>query len=333
MDLRTKYLGLRLNHPFVASASPLSKTLDGIKRLEDGGASAIVLFSLFEEQLRYENEAYDFLTRYGSDSSAEALSYFPAMSDYKVGPDAYLELIRKATEATHIPIIGSLNGVTDTGWTEYARDMQEAGAEAIELNVYSIPADLSLTGRDVEEMVLDVAKAVSSSVDIPVAMKLSPFFSAFGDMAKRVCDTGIAGLVLFNRFYQPDFDLDKLEVVPSLELSTSAEMRLPLLWIALLYGRLPVSLAATTGVHTGADAVKYVMAGADAVMATSALLQHGTSHLRTMLDGMKEWMERQGYDSVEQMRGSMSQAKVADPNAFERANYLKTLQSYVPTFH
>ncbi|MFN8219537.1 MAG: dihydroorotate dehydrogenase-like protein [Fimbriimonadales bacterium] len=333
MDLRTKYLGLRLNHPFVASASPLSKTLDGIKRLEDGGASAIVLFSLFEEQLRYENEAYDFLTRYGSDSSAEALSYFPAMSDYKVGPDAYLELIRKATEATHIPIIGSLNGVTDTGWTEYARDMQEAGAEAIELNVYSIPADLSLTGRDVEEMVLDVAKAVSSSVDIPVAMKLSPFFSAFGDMAKRVCDTGIAGLVLFNRFYQPDFDLDKLEVVPSLELSTSAEMRLPLLWIALLYGRLPVSLAATTGVHTGADAVKYVMAGADAVMATSALLQHGASHLRTMLDGMKEWMERQGYDSVEQMRGSMSQAKVADPNAFERANYLKTLQSYVPTFH
>lgn len=333
MDLRTKYLGLRLNHPFVASASPLSKTLDGIKRLEDGGASAIVLFSLFEEQLRYENEAYDFLTRYGSDSSAEALSYFPAMSDYKVGPDAYLELIRKATEATHIPIIGSLNGVTDTGWTEYARDMQEAGAEAIELNVYSIPADLSLTGRDVEEMVLDVAKAVSSSVDIPVAMKLSPFFSAFGDMAKRVCDAGIAGLVLFNRFYQPDFDLDKLEVVPSLELSTSAEMRLPLLWIALLYGRLPVSLAATTGVHTGADAVKYVMAGADAVMATSALLQHGASHLRTMLDGMKEWMERQGYDSVEQMRGSMSQAKVADPNAFERANYLKTLQSYVPTFH
>jgi len=333
MDLRTKYLGLRLNHPFVASASPLSKTLDGIKRLEDGGASAIVLFSLFEEQLRYENEAYDFLTRYGSDSSAEALSYFPAMSDYKVGPDAYLELIRKATEATHIPIIGSLNGVTDTGWTEYARDMQEAGAEAIELNVYSIPADLSLTGRDVEEMVLDVAKAVSSSVDIPVAMKLSPFFSAFGDMAKRVCDAGIAGLVLFNRFYQPDFDLDKLEVVPSLELSTSAEMRLPLLWIALLYGRLPVSLAATTGVHTGADAVKYVVAGADAVMATSALLQHGASHLRTMLDGMKEWMERQGYDSVEQMRGSMSQAKVADPNAFERANYLKTLQSYVPTFH
>jgi dihydroorotate dehydrogenase (fumarate) len=321
-------MGLDLEHPLVASASPLSSDLDGIRRLEDGGAAAIVLFSLFEEQIRHETAALAHLTEAGTESFPEALSYFPELDDYTVGPDNYLSLIRRGAEATGIPIIASLNGVTNEGWVDYARQMQEAGAKAIELNVYHIPSDLAETGREVEERYLGVLRRVKSAVTIPVAMKLSPFFSAMGDMATQFDAAGADALVLFNRFYQPDFDLEKLEVKPNLDLSTPAEIRLPLLWIAVLYGRINCSLAATTGVHSRDEALKYLMAGADAVMATSALLKNGPSHLDTLVDGLSQWMERRGYESVAQMKGSMSQKNVADPQAFERANYIKVLESY-----
>ena len=328
MDLQTTYLGLKLKHPIVASSSPISKSLDGIKRLEDAGAAAITLFSLFEEQIRFENESFDFLAEAGTESFAESLSYFPAAGDYRVGPDSYLDLIRRASAACEVPIVASLNGVTSAGWTEYARQMAEAGAKAIELNIYYIPADLETSGRDVEQRYVDVIQAVRAAVSVPIAVKLNPFFSAFGAMAKRCVAAGADGLVLFNRFYQPDFDLEELDVVPDLELSSASEIRLPLLWLAVLHGRLECSLAATRGVETGKEVIKYVMAGADAVMTTSALLRNGVGHLRTLLNQTKEWMERRNYESIAQMKGSMSQLKVADPSAFERANYIKVLQSY-----
>ncbi|MBK8211756.1 MAG: dihydroorotate dehydrogenase-like protein [Rhodospirillales bacterium] len=328
MDLKTTYLGLELKHPIVASASPLSRTLDGIRRMEDAGASAIVMFSLFEEQIRYENDSLDYLTEAGTETFAESLTYFPSVQDYRVGPDSYLELIRAASKACEVPIIASLNGVTSSGWIEYAREMIEAGAKAIELNIYYIPADLTITGREVEQRYIDVVKAVRSSIKAPISVKLSPFFSSMGEMATRLVAAGADGLVLFNRFYQPDFDLDELEVIPDMELSTANEIRLPLLWIAVLHGRLKASLAATRGVQNGTEVVKYLMAGADAVMTTSALLRNGVGHLSTLLEGTRIWMEKRGYSSVAQMKGSMSQSKVADPAAFERANYIKVLQSY-----
>ncbi len=328
MDLTTTYMGLKLKHPLVASASPLSKTLDGIMRMSEAGASAIVLFSLFEEQIRYENESFDYLSEAGTESFPEALTYFPVADDYRVGPDDYLDLIRRAKAAVDVPIIASLNGITNAGWTEYARDMVAAGADAIELNIYYIPADISMSGRDVEQRYVDVIRAVRGAVSVPIAVKLSPFFSSMGEMAKRFVDAGADGLVLFNRFYQPDFDLDELEVVADLELSSASEIRLPLLWIAVLHGRLACSLAATRGVQTGMEVIKYVMAGADAVMTTSALLRNGVGHLKLMLKGMTDWMEKRDYSSIEQMKGSMSQQRVADPAAFERANYIKVLQSY-----
>jgi len=328
MDLKTTYMGLDLKHPLVASAGPISKSLDGIKRLEDAGASAVVLFSLFEEQIRQENESFDYLMEAGTESFGESLSYFPAVEDYKVGPDAYLDLIRRATEAVDIPIIGSLNGVTDAGWAEYAKDISDAGAQAIELNVYYIPAEVGIAARDVEQRYIDIVKHVKDSVSIPVSVKLNPFFSSIGEMANRFVEAGADGLVLFNRFYQPDFDLEELEVVPNLELSSASEIRLPLMWIAILHGRVEASLAATRGVETALEAVKYVMAGADVVMTTSALLRNGVGHMKTLVDGLNTWMEKRGYDSVEQMKGSMSQLKVADPSAFERANYIKMLGSF-----
>jgi dihydroorotate dehydrogenase (fumarate) len=328
MDLKTKYLGLELKHPIVASSSPMSRSLDGIKRMEDAGASAVVLFSLFEEQIRYENESLDFLTEFGTESFPEALSYFPSVEDYRVGPDSYLNLIRQATESVDIPIIASLNGITETGWTEYAKLMVDAGAKAIELNIFYIPADLALTGREVEDRYVRVIEQVRAAVDVPLAVKLSPFFSALGNMATRFVDAGANGLVMFNRFYQPDFDVEEREVIPDLELSSTSEIRLPLLWIAILHGRIKCSLAATRGVQTHKEVVKYVMAGADAVMTTSALLRNGVGHLKTLVSGLDQWMESRGYDSIEQMKGSMSQQKVADPSAFERANYIKVLQSY-----
>ncbi len=328
IDLATTYLGLRLEHPVAASAGPLSHTLDGIRQLEDAGAAAIVLFSLFEEQIRLENAATEHLIGVGAESFPEALDYFPAVENYEVGPEPYLELIRRAREATGVPIIASLNGMTREGWVDFARKIEQAGASALELNVYYIPADLSATGRDVEELYLDVLREIRAAVDIPIAMKLSPFFSAPGEMARRLVSDGADGLVLFNRFYQPDFDLETLEVTPALQLSRPDEIRLPLLWIAILHGRLKTSLAASTGVHSGDEVVKYLLAGADAVMTTSALLKHGPRHLETLLNGLRQWMERRGYSSVEQMKGAMSQANVADPAAFERANYIKTLESF-----
>ncbi len=327
-DLRTSYMGLELRHPVVASASPMSQTLDGIKRLEDGGAAAVVMFSLFEEQIRQENAAFEHLVASGTESFAESLSYFPEVEDYQVGPEPYLELVRRASEAAAIPIIGSLNGITHEGWVDYARKIEQAGAKGLELNVYYIPADLDLSGREVEQRYLEVVRAIKKSVTIPIALKLSPFFSSPGHMARQLVDAGADALVLFNRFYQPDFDLEKLEVVPDLTLSHPSEIRLPLLWIAVLRGRIEASLAATTGVHSREEVIKYLMAGADAVMTTSALLKNGAGFLQTLVDGLSRWLEQGGYASVEQMKGSMSQQHVADPSAFERANYIKVLESY-----
>jgi len=249
------------------------------------------MFSLFEEQLKHESAALEHLMTAGTESFAESLSYLPEVDDYTVGPDTYLDLLRRASEAVDIPVIGSLNGITNTGWIEYAQLMQQAGAKGIELNIYYIPADLTTTGREVEERYIKIVKAVKESVTIPVAVKLSPFFSAIGSMAKALDNVGADALVLFNRFYQPDFDLEKLDVAPNLNLSTPDEIRLPLLWIAVLYGKLRSSLGATRGVHTPIEVVKYLMAGADAVMTTSALLKNGADYLTTLRDGLQTWME------------------------------------------
>lgn len=328
MDLHTTYMGLNLKHPIVASASPLSESVDNIKRMEDAGAAAVVMFSLFEEQLRHDSAALEHLMESGTESFAESISYFPEIDSYHVGPDRYLDILRRASEAVDIPVIGSLNGITSEGWVDCAKQMQQAGAKGIELNIYYIPAGLDVAGRNVEQRYVDVLKAVKAAVSIPVALKLSPFFSAIGEMAKQLDDAGADALVLFNRFYQPDFDLDKLEVAPTLHLSTPDEIRLPLLWIAILRGRIKASLGATRGVHSATEVVKYLMAGADAVMTTSALLKHGIGFLTTLVDELQAWMERKGYVSIEQMKGSMSQQNVADPSAFERANYIKILESY-----
>jgi len=328
MDLRTTYMGMELKHPIVASASPLAGTVANIKRLEDAGASAVVMFSLFEEQLKHESAALEYLMTAHTESFAESLNYFPEVDDYTVGPDSYLDILRRASEAVDIPIMGSLNGITNAGWIEYAQLMQQAGAKGIELNIYYIPADLTTSGREVEERYIEIVKAVKAAVTVPVAVKLNPFFSAIGSMIRALDDAGADALVLFNRFYQPDFDLDKLEVAPNLNLSSPDEIRLPLLWIAVLYGKLRASLGATRGVHTPTEVVKYLMAGADVVMTTSALLKNGVDYMTTLRDGLQAWMEMHNYSSVAQMKGSMSQHNVADPTAFERANYIKTLESY-----
>ena len=326
-DLSTTYLGLPLAHPVVASASPIGKTLDGVRSLEDGGAAAIVLASLFEEQIIRDNESFARYLDAGTESFAESLSYFPPVRG-AAGPDEYLKLVADARAAVDVPVIASLNGATERGWVDFAASLEAAGAHAIELNIFYLPVSAEATGRSVEDRYVHVVQAVRHAIKIPLAVKLSPYFSALGEMAARLTAAGADGLVLFNRFYQPDFDLDKLEVVPNLELSTPFEIRLPLLWIAVLRERLHASLAATSGVQTPAEVVKYLLAGADAVMTTSALLKNGVSHLRTLVDGLAGWMEDQGYASVAQMRGAMSQRNVADPEAFERTNYVRILQSW-----
>ncbi len=328
MDLTTNYMGLELRHPIVASASPLSGTLDGIRRLEDGGAAAVVMSSLFEEQIRHENESFAYLIESGALSFAESLSYFPDVDAYEVGPEHYLNVLRQAAESTDIPIIASLTCVTGKGWIDYARQMQQAGAKGIELNIYAVEADLDVPGDEVEQRYLDILTAVKATVDIPVALKLSPFFSAMGNMAKRLDAAGADALVLFNRFYQPDIDILDLEVAPSLGLSSSGEIRLPLLWIALLHGKIKASLGASRGVEKPDEVVKYLLAGADAVMTTSALLRNGPAYLTTLLEGLKDWMEARGFDAIGKVRGGMSHDKIADPGAFERANYLRMLESY-----
>lgn len=328
MDLSTTYMGMTLKHPVVPSASPLSTTLDGIRRLEDAGASAVVMYSLFEEQIMAESQALDHYLSYGTESYPEALDYFPSMTSYNVGPEGYLDLIAKAKAAVDVPIIASLNGVSSGGWIEYARYMQEAGADGLELNIYYIPTDPTLDSHDVEEMYLNVVRDVKASVQIPVAVKLGPYFSAFANMANRLHDAGANALVLFNRFYQPDFDLDALEVVPNLVLSSSHELRLPLRWVAILYGQVPVDFAITSGVHTYTDVLKGLMAGAKVTMMASELLRNGEQRIGQIVGELQQWMDENEYESVAQMQGSMSQRNVAEPAAFERANYMKVLQSW-----
>ena len=328
MDLQTTYLGLKLKNPLVPSASPLSRTLDSMKRLEDAGASAIVMYSLFEEQIEHEAAELEHYLAYGSNSHAEALDYFPTPEEYNLGPDQYVELLQKAKKALGIPVIGSLNGISTGGWIDYAQKMEQAGADAIELNIYYIPTDPALTSQEVEDRYINVLHAVKRAVRIPVAVKLSPFFSSFTHVATRLDRAGANGLVLFNRFYQPDFDLEALEVVPDVELSSSDDMRLPLRWVAILHGMVKTSLAGTGGIHTAQDVIKMIMAGADVAMMCSALLKHGPQHVTTVLEDLNKWMVEHEYLSIEQMKGSMSQASVADPAAFERANYMKALNRF-----
>lgn len=328
MDLSTKYMGLSLKSPLVASASPLSKQISNIKKLEDAGASAVVMYSLFEEQIIHEQEELEYYLTRGSESFAEALTYFPPIDAYNLGPNEYLEHIREAKEAVDIPIIGSLNGISNTGWSDYAKRIEEAGADAIELNIYYIPTDLSLSGVDIENLYLENLKRVKDAVNIPVAMKLSPYFSSMANMAKRLDETGADGLVLFNRFYQPDINLDSLEVEPGVILSTSNDLRLPLRWVAILYGKIKASLAATTGIHGAADALKIIMAGADVTMLCATLLKNGIGKVSEIKKDMAEWMEKRGYESIKQIKGMMSHKSIANPAAFERANYMKALNEY-----
>jgi dihydroorotate dehydrogenase (fumarate) len=319
---------LKLKSPLVPSASPLTKSFDNIRRLEDAGAAAVVLHSLFEEQIALESNQLDHYLNYFTDAVAESLSFFPQQKEFTLGPEEYLGLIRKAKSAVKIPIIASLNGVTSGGWVSYAKEMEKAGADAIELNVYYIATDPATSSSKVEDMTLNALKAVKKSVRIPVAVKLSPFVSATANMALRLAEAGANGLVLFNRFYQPDLDLDKLEVTPSLDLSSAEELRLPLRWIAILYGRVPVDLALSTGVHSHTDVLKGLMAGAKVTMLASELLKHGIARLGEIETGLVRWMEEREYTSVAQMQGSMSQKNVASPAAFERANYMRVLQSW-----
>ena len=330
MSLTTNYLGMTLKNPIVVSSSPLSHNVDSIRRLEDVGASAVVMYSLFEEQITLDSLYVDHYLRSGTESFAESLSYFPEMQDYNVWPDEYMNLIRRAKEAVDIPIIGSLNGVSVGGWTSYAGLIEDAGADALELNVYYLPTNVELTGQEVENIYLDMLRQVKASVSIPVAMKLSPFFSSTANMAKRLVEEGANGLVFFNRFYQPDLNLETLEVAPRLVLSNSDELRLPLRWVAILYGRLLADLAITSGVHTSEDVLKGLMAGAKVTMMASELLQKGIRRIKEILEEIELWMNEREYESVAQMIGSMSQQHCAEPAAFERANYMKTLASYLP---
>jgi dihydroorotate dehydrogenase (fumarate) len=328
MDLTTKYLGLQLRTPLVVSASPLSDEIDNIKRMEDAGAAAVVLYSLFEEQLRRDRLELNSRMEHGTFSTPEALTYFPEPVQYHLGPEEYLKHIANAKAATRIPIIASLNGSSAGGWTSYAKLMQQAGADAIELNIYHIPTDLDLTGAEVERMYLDILEAVKADVTIPVAVKLSPFFSNFANMAKRFDDAGADGLVLFNRFYQPDVDLETLEVKPNILLSTPMAMRVPLRWIALLYDRIRADLAATSGVHRATDVLKMLMAGADVTMLCSVLIRHGVDQIRAIERDLVTWMEEHEYVSVKQLRGSLSQKNCEDPSAFERAHYMRAISSF-----
>ena len=328
MDLTTKYLGMTLRNPLIVSASPLSEDVANIKKMEDAGAAAVVLHSLFEEQLVKESAELEEALVHGAESFGEATSYFPRASEYKLGPEEYLEHIANAKKAVDIPIIASLNGSSAGGWTDYAKQIQKAGANALELNIYHIPTDMKLAGSAVEQTYVDILKAVRAVVTIPVAVKLSPFFSNMANMAKRFDDAGANALVLFNRFYQPDIDLEELEVKPDILLSTPFAMRLPLTWVAILHGRIKADLAATSGIHSGEDVLKMMMAGANATMLCSTLLRYGIDRIRVIEKAMREWMEKHEYDSVKQMQGSLSQIKCANPADFERAQYMRAIAGY-----
>ena len=327
-DLTTTYLGLELKNPLVASASPLSKKIDSAKKLEEAGVSAIVMYSLFEEQIIHESlELYHYLTR-GTNSFAEAQTYLPDIGTYNMGPEKYLKHLSALKKAVSIPVIGSLNGVSKGGWVSYARFMQDAGADAVELNMYYLPADPALTGQDLEDNYVDLIGAVKSRIDIPLAVKLSPFVTSLPHLASRLAAAGADGLVLFNRFYQPDFDLEELEVVRSLELSDSRDLLLPLRWISILYGKVDADFGLTSGIHTAQDVLKAMMAGAKVAMTASAVLRDGYERVPVMLNDLQAWMEAHEYESIKQMQGSMSQKSVAEPAAFERSNYIKILSEF-----
>jgi dihydroorotate dehydrogenase (fumarate) len=328
MDLTTQYLGLKLRNPLVPAACPLCDDIDNLKRMEDAGAAAVVLPSLFEEQLRQDRAELNERLEQGTESFAEALTYFPEPEEYRVGPETYLEHIQRAKAAVQIPIIASLNGSTLGGWTDYAQQIQQAGADALELNIYAIPTDPDLPAAAIEDIYVQIVKAVKAQVTMPVTVKLSPFFTNFAHVAKRLDEAGADGLVLFNRFYQPDIDLEELEVVPNILLSTPMAMRLPLRWVAILYGRIQADLAASSGVHRATDAIKMIMAGASVATMASALLRHGIKHLTAVETELKQWMEEHEYESVAQMRGSMSQRNCPDPSSFERAQYMKALATF-----
>jgi dihydroorotate dehydrogenase (fumarate) len=330
MNLTTTYMGLTLRSPLVPSASPLSESIDNIQRMEDAGAAAVVMHSLFEEQLRLERyELHHHLT-YGTESFPEALTYFPELSSFRIDSETYLNHIYKVKEKVNIPIIASLNGSSVGGWTGYAKQIEQAGADALELNVYYVPTDINLTGTQIEQTYIDILQLVKAAVTIPVAMKLSPYFTNLANMAHRLDQAGANGLVLFNRFYQPDINLNTLDVEPNVLLSTPQSMRLPLRWIAILYGHVNASLAATSGIYSGQDALKMLMAGANVTMLCSVLLRHGIQHIRTIEQEMREWMEDHEYESVQQLQGSMSQQNCPNPSAFERAQYMRSLQTYQP---
>ncbi len=330
-DLSTTYLGLKLKNPIVPSSSPLMQKVAVIKQMEDAGAAAVVLHSLFEEQIILESEMLDHALEQGTNTYAESLTYFPDLGNYNLGPEGYLNHIAKVKAAVKIPVIASLNGASNGGWIAYAKKIEQAGADALELNTYFIAADPDQTAPQVEEMYLNLVRDIRSRIRIPIAVKLSPYFSAFANFAQRLDQAGANALVMFNRFYQPDFDLENLEVVPNVVLSTSEELRLRLRWVAILHKHIKADMAITGGVHSGEDVVKAMMAGANIAMTTSALLEHGVGRIGMMLDEMSQWMDEHEYVSVQQLRGSMSQSSVAYPLAFERANYMKVLRSYEPS--
>lgn len=328
VDLSTSYLGLKLKNPLVASSSPLTQKVESVRQLEQGGVSAVILYSLFEEQIIRESlKLHEDLTR-GTDQFAEALSYIPEVGQYSIGPETYLKHLSTIKSSVNIPVLGSLNGMTDGGWVEYAQKIEDAGADALELNLYYLATDPDMTSAELEEEYLKLVTNVRNRVKIPLAVKLSPFYTALPNFAKRLSECGVNGIVLFNRFYQPDFDLEELEVVPHLVLSNSHELRLPLRWIAILYGKVNADFALTSGVHTAEDMLKALMAGAKATMVTSAFLQNGPQYAAKLLGDLEKWMVEHEYESVSQMIGSMSQKAVAEPSAFERANYMKVLSSY-----
>lgn len=334
VDLSTSYLGLELKNPLVASASPLSQKVETVRQLEEAGISAVVMYSLFEEQIIYDSLRLDRDLSQGTESFAEALTYFPDLSahsdlnQYSIGPDDYVDNLNKLKNSVGIPIIGSLNGVTNGGWIEYAQKIEQAGADALELNIYNLPTDPAVSSLEIENEYLDLVRSIRASIKIPIAIKLSQFFTNLPHFAQNLVEAGANGLVLFNRFYQPDFDLEELEVVPRLVLSSSHELRLPLRWIAILYDRINVDFALTSGIHTTEDMLKATMAGASASMVASTLLKYGVSHVTEILDGARSWMVEHEYESITQMKGSMSQQAVAEPAAFERANYIKVLSSF-----
>ncbi|MBU6303553.1 MAG: dihydroorotate dehydrogenase-like protein [Verrucomicrobia bacterium] len=329
-QLETSWLGLPLAHPVVASAGPLTHELDNFRRLEDSGVAAIVMHSLFEEQITKESHLVHHYQEHGSGGFAEALSYLPDLEDYGTGPDTYLSLISAAKDAVSIPVIASLNGTTAGGWRRFAREIQQAGADALELNLYHVPTNPEIPGSELEARYLSVVRDVSQGLRLPLAVKLSPFLTAPAHMAAELTQAGARGLVLFNRFYQPDINLDELTVVPRLVLSNHQELRMPLRWVAILYGQIAADLAITSGVHTAEDVIKGILAGAHVTMMTSELLQHGLGRVSHILEAVRGWMAERDYDSVSRMRGSLSQIHCGSPEAFERANYLATLQSWRP---